>query len=196
MGADVAFESDLMFVSAQSDATRDLKASETSSRRLHMALSGTRDWEFEQFRVTGGVDLGVVHEAGDVQEGFGTEGNLRVDFHHEHLSAGLTLGTSRTNGASDSYNTSIGGNVKYDWAGDREGVIASYQPEVAMFGDEERSTATAKLGLNAEYSEGSNLQVEGWQDSIRVPDYVQSSGRAQGLVESTTSWERGLPARD
>ena len=95
MGADVAFESDLMFVKAQSDAVRDLQAAETSSRRLHMAVSGTRDWEFEQFRVSGGVDLGVVHEAGDVHEGFGTEGNLRVDLHHEHLSAGLTLGTSQ-----------------------------------------------------------------------------------------------------
>ena len=192
MGADVAFESDLMFVSAQSDAVRDLQAAETSSRRLHMAISGTHDWKFEQFRVTGSVDLGVVHEAGDVLEGFGTEGNLRVDFHHEHLSAGLTVGTSRTNGTSDSYNTNIGGSVKYDWSGDREGVIASYQPEVSMFGDEERSTATArlgygfrrsgvlwttyvlqsaqpaKLGLDAEYNENMQLQVEGSQDAIQA----------------------------
>ena len=192
MGADLAFESDLMFVSAQSDAVRDMQAAETNSRRLHMALSGTREWEFEQFRVSSTVDLGMVHEAGDVQEGFGTEGNIRVDLHHEHLSAGLTLGTSRTNGAPDSYNTSIGGNVKYDWSGDQEGVIASYQPEVSIFGDEERATATAKLGyglrrngmlwttyvlqsaqqaklgLNVEYSEGKQLQVEGSQDTIQA----------------------------
>ena len=192
MGADMVFESDLMFVNAQSDAVRDMKASETSSRRLHMALSGTREWEFEQFKVTGGVNVGVVHEAGDVQEGFGTEGNLRVDFHHEHVSAGLTVGASRTNGALDSHNTSIGGTVKYDWSGDREGIVASYHPEVSMFGDNEsygstgklgygwrrsgilwttyilQSTQQAKVGLNAEYTPGKQLQIEGSQDTIQA----------------------------
>ena len=101
-------------------------------------------------------------------------------------------GTSRTNGASDSYSTSIGGNVKYDWSGDREGVIASYRPRVATFGDHDSATATAmlgygfrrsgilwttyvlqsaqqaKLGLNAEYGEGKQLQVEGSQGTIQT----------------------------
>ena len=192
MGADLAFESDLMFVSAQSDAVRDMQAAETSSRRLHMALSGTREWEFEQFRVSSTVDLGMVHEAGDVQEGFGTEGNLRVDLHHEHVSAGLRVGTSRTNGASDSNNTHIGGSIKYDWSGDGEGIVASYQPDVSMFADTQsygstsklgygvrrsgilwttyilQSAQQAKVGLNAKSTEGSQLQIEGSQDTIQA----------------------------
>ena len=192
MGADLAFESDLMFVSAQSDAVRDMQAAETSSRRLHMALSGTREWEFEHFRVSTTADLGMVHETGDVQEGFGTEGNLRVDLHHEHVSAGLRVGTSRTNGASDSNNTHIGGSIEYDWSDDGEGIVASYQPDVSLFGDKQsygstskvgygvrrsgilwttyllHSTQQARVGLNAKYTEGSQLQVEGSQDTIQA----------------------------
>ena len=193
MGAEIAFESDLMFVKAQSDAVRDMKAAKTSSRRLHMALSGTRDWKFETFRVTSGADLGVVHEAGDVQEGYGTEGSVHMGLHHKHMSARVRLGTSKTNGGNDSHSTSIAGSVQYDWLGDSEGVVASYKPTMAMFGDQESYGSTAKLGygvrrnavlwmpyvlqssqqrttlgMNVKYREGRQLQLEGSQDRLQA----------------------------
>ena len=82
--------------------------------------------------------------------------------------------------------------VKYDWSGDREGFVASYQPNVSMLGDKERYGSTSKLGygfrrsgilwttyilqsaqqakvgLNAEYSKGKDLRIEGSQDTIQA----------------------------
>ena len=146
MGTDFAFESDLMLVRAQSGAVADMKASRTRSRRLHSAIGAVRAWEFENFRINGEFDVGLVHEAGDVEEGYGTEANIGVDFEHRHLSAGVSVGTSAVNGGDASYNTNVAAHVNYDWLGDKQGLIASYKLAVSWFGDGEAGGATATLG--------------------------------------------------
>ena len=187
----VALKSDLMLVRAQSDASGDMRAAKTSSRRLHSAISATREWRLQRWTLTSGADLGVVHEGGDVPEGFGTEGNLRLSAHHRHLRVGVRMGTSKTNGDGSADSTSASAQVDYDWMGDGRGVIASYKPNVTLLASEKSQGATSRfgygyrtraalwtpyfehgeltrLGLDARYGKGRTAEIAATGDTIEL----------------------------
>ena len=89
-GFQLATRTDAMLTRTTSDAVAGLQASEADAHRLRLVLEGTREvtWP-EGRRLTPAVEIGLRHDWGDAETGFGLELGGRVHYADPRL--GLTI---------------------------------------------------------------------------------------------------------
>ena len=89
-GFQLATRTDAMLTRTTSDAVAGLQASEADAHRLRLVLEGTREvtWS-EGRRLTPAVEIGLRHDWGDAETGFGLELGGRVHYADPRL--GLTI---------------------------------------------------------------------------------------------------------
>ncbi len=79
-GYDLAVKTDVLFVRTESEAVTGLAAADAQTRRLRLALEGSREVKFEGGSVlTPSLEIGLRHDGGDAETGSGVElgGGLR-----------------------------------------------------------------------------------------------------------------------
>ena len=78
-GYDLAVKTDVLFVRTESEAATGLAAADARTRRLRLALEGSREVKFESGVLTPSLEIGLRHDGGDAETGSGLElgGGLR-----------------------------------------------------------------------------------------------------------------------
>ena len=78
-GYDLAVKTDVLFVRTESEAAAGLAAADARTRRLRLALEGSREVKFESGVLTPSLEIGLRHDGGDAETGSGLElgGGLR-----------------------------------------------------------------------------------------------------------------------
>ena len=78
-GYDLAVKTDVLFVRTESEAATGLAAADARTRRLRVALEGSREVKFESGVLTPSLEIGLRHDGGDAETGSGLElgGGLR-----------------------------------------------------------------------------------------------------------------------
>ena len=78
-GYDLAVKTDVLFVRTESEAAAGLAAADARTRRLRLALEGSREVKFESGVLTPFLEVGLRHDGGDAETGSGLElgGGLR-----------------------------------------------------------------------------------------------------------------------
>ena len=78
-GYDLAVKTDVLFVRTESEAVTGLVAADARTRRLRLALEGSREVKFESGVLTPSLEIGLRHDGGDAETGSGLElgGGLR-----------------------------------------------------------------------------------------------------------------------
>ena len=73
-GLEAAAKADVLYVRTTSEETEELEASEGSARRIRLGLEGGRRFDLASGgSVTPGLEVGVRHDAGDAETGFGVD---------------------------------------------------------------------------------------------------------------------------
>ena len=73
-GLEAAAKADVLYVRTTSEETEALEASEGSARRIRLGLEGGRRFDLESGgSVVPGLEVGVRHDAGDAETGFGVD---------------------------------------------------------------------------------------------------------------------------
>ena len=90
---ELAVKSDFTFVQTESEKTRGLASAEAETRRLRLALEGSREMDFGRGSLTPSVEVGLRYDGGDAETGAGVElgggGSLRGSGpHHGHPRTG------------------------------------------------------------------------------------------------------------
>ena len=78
-GLDLAWKADVLLVRTESDAAAGLAAAQARTRRLRVALEGSREVKFASGVLRPSLELGLRHDGGDAETGSGVEagGSLR-----------------------------------------------------------------------------------------------------------------------
>ena len=78
-GYDLAVKTDVLFVRTESEAVTGLAAADARTRRLRLALEGSREVKFDGGVLTPSLEIGLRHDGGDAETGSGLElgGGLR-----------------------------------------------------------------------------------------------------------------------
>ena len=84
---ELAVKSDFTFVQTESEKTRGLASAEAETRRLRLALEGSREMDFGRGSLTPSVEVGLRYDGGDAETGAGVElgGGVR------YAAPGLTM---------------------------------------------------------------------------------------------------------
>ena len=84
---ELAVKSDFTFVQTESEKTRGLASAEAETRRLRLALEGSREMDFGGGSLTPSVEVGLRYDGGDAETGAGVElgGGVR------YAAPGLTM---------------------------------------------------------------------------------------------------------
>ena len=84
---ELAVKSDFTFVQTESEKTRGLASAEAETRRLRLALEGSREMDFGRGSLTPSVEVGLRYDGGDAETGAGVElgGGVR------YAASGLTM---------------------------------------------------------------------------------------------------------
>ena len=72
-GYDLAVKTDVLFVRTESEAVTGLAAADARTRRLRLALEGSREVKFESGVLTPSLEIGLRHDGGDAETGSGLE---------------------------------------------------------------------------------------------------------------------------
>ena len=72
-GLDLAIKSDVLVVSTESDAVTGLAAGEAETRRLRIALEGSREVKLDAGVLRPSLEIGLRHDGGDAETGSGVE---------------------------------------------------------------------------------------------------------------------------
>ena len=78
-GYDLEVKTDVLFVRTESEAVTGLAAADARTRRLRLALEGSREVKFESGVLRPSLEVGLLHDGGDAETGSGLElgGGLR-----------------------------------------------------------------------------------------------------------------------
>ena len=78
-GYDLAVKTDVLFVRTESEAATGLAAADARTRRLRLALEGSREVKLDGGVLTPSLEIGLRHDGGDAETGSGVElgGGLR-----------------------------------------------------------------------------------------------------------------------
>ena len=84
---ELAVKSDFTFVQTESEKTKGLASAEAETRRLRLALEGSREMDFGRGSLTPSVEVGLRYDGGDAETGAGVElgGGVR------YAASGLTM---------------------------------------------------------------------------------------------------------